>query len=75
MSRIKNSEIGKYGPTKAYSIRNMPVKFKDRLREIAAHETRINRDKGGDIMTMEVLAIELIAEGLKRREARKRGQQ
>lgn len=63
---------GKEETAKAYSIRKMPESFKDRLREQAAYETRINREGGGDIKTMEALALECMADGLKRREAKRR---
>lgn len=60
---------GKEETVKPYSIRKMPVSFKDRLREQAALETRVHRENGGGIKTMEALALECMNDGLKRREA------
>ena len=62
-----------YGETKPYSIRHMPVAFKDRLRSQAAHETEQSRAVGSGIKTMEALALELIDEGLTKREAERKG--
>lgn len=72
MARTKSEDFGKYGPTKPYSLRYMPDSFKDRLRELAAYETTCNRQSGGGIKTMEGLALDLIAEGLDRREAERK---
>ena len=64
MSKVKEEIV------KPYSIRKMPVSFKDRLREQAAHETRVHREHGGNLVTMEALALECMNDGLKRREAK-----
>ena len=59
---------------KPYSLRNFPVSFADRARELAAHETKVNREKGQGKKTIEGLLLEIIDEGLTKREtARKKG--
>ena len=59
---------------KPYSLRNFPASWADRVRELAAYETKVNREKGQGKKTIEGLLLEIIDEGLTKREtARKKG--
>ena len=57
--------------TKAYSIRNMPVTLRHRIKDQASHESAQAELKGRARVTQEALMLELIEEGLKRREAKR----
>lgn len=57
---------------KPYSIRNMPEKFKDRLKAQAEYETKVSRASGSGFKSIESLFLECAADGLARREAKRK---